>query len=61
MIARSGQLVGDRLDRDHAVTLGFLTLIKFLCRLVVAYREIGRFHKSPRQVAVAVFGASEMG
>ena len=58
MKARTGQLVRDRLDRDHAVALGFFAQIKFLRRVVVAYCEIGGLHISPRQIAVAVFGVA---
>jgi hypothetical protein len=48
--------VRDSLDGDDAVSLGFLALIKFACRLAIANGKIGGFDVGPSQIAVSVLG-----
>src|SRR5215831_11564992 len=54
VVARSRELVRDRLERHNAVGLALLTLVEALRLRTVAQREVRRLHKRPAQVLVAV-------
>ena len=54
VIARPGQLVRQRLDRDRVVRLCFLPFIKSFGFGAIAQGEVGRFDKCPGEVFVAV-------
>jgi hypothetical protein len=48
--------VRHRFERHHAVTLGFLSLIKTLDPRTIADGKVGRFDKRPGQILVPVLG-----
>src|SRR5207247_5838686 len=49
------QLAGQRLGRQNFVGSGRLAVVPAPAILIVAPREVGRFHKRPSQILVAAF------
>ena len=55
MPSRLGQFAPQRLGGDHLAGLGGFAVVPAPALLVVAPREVGRFHKRPGQILVAAF------
>ena len=45
-------------DRQHAMALGFLSLVKPSDPRLIAHRKVGRFHKCPGQILIPVLGVA---
>jgi hypothetical protein len=48
--------VSHRFDRYHGLSLGFLSLIEPTNERFIANGKIGRFHKRPTEILIAVLG-----
>jgi len=48
--------VGHRLDGDHSMSLGLLSLIEPANERFKANGKVGRFHKRPTQILIPVLG-----
>jgi hypothetical protein len=58
VVTRPTQLVRHRLDGHHPFALGFLSLIETLNLGIEPDRKVGRLHKRPGEILVAVLGVA---
>jgi hypothetical protein len=56
VITVAAQLVRYRLDRQHTVALGLLSLIEAFDPRIVSDGKVGRFDKRPSQILIPVLG-----
>src|SRR6266498_1028671 len=56
VVTSPGELVSHRFDLYHGLSLGFLSLIEPSNQRFIANGKIGRFHKRPTEILIAVLG-----